>query len=368
MPKSTLTTVAPIQGVPDGAGNPDPAIREAWLEQRRTGITATEIRDWGVASKRREIIAEKVTGQSTERDFRVKSTGFTIDDYARHGRVREPIIAEWIQRKFHISPCSHVFSHGENTRHLASPDGVTRDPITQELIVGPGAELAEIKTSTKDLMPGRISEDRVLLEVNESSEFARKNYYTQMQWQMWVMNAERTLFVWEQHDGKVAEDLGTFSPVGPPEYVWVPRNEILIAALVQQAERALAEIDAARLSMTSDQVPVTAEGLDAERAQLVSDYLAALDAESAAKKAKEAAYSALKAHYLGDGKPDLTISVPGFASVTVSTSEKLKTVTDEEAMRRRAPAIVKKYEDLRARFTKKVPEPEQRLTVRPKSK
>ena len=188
--KSTLTLVQPVQGVPDGAGNPDPAVREAWLEQRRGGITATEIRDWGTASKRRDIIAGKVTGVEAERNVRVRSTGHSLDDYATHGRVREPIIAEWIQRKFpSISPCSHVYAHGEHPRHLASPDGVTLDPFTRELVVGPDAALAEIKTSTKDLMPGRVDENRVLLELNESSEFARKNYYTQMQWQMWVMNA-----------------------------------------------------------------------------------------------------------------------------------------------------------------------------------
>lgn len=365
MPKSTLTTVAPIQGVPDGAGNPDPAIREAWLEQRRGGITATEIRDWGTASKRRDIIASKVSGTEADRDFRVKSTGFSITDYATHGRVREPIIAEWITRKFGIQPCSHVYAHGANPRHLASPDGVTLEPLTRELVIGPDAALAEIKTSTKDLMPGRVDENRVLLEVNESSEFAKKNYYTQMQWQMYVMNAARTLFVWEQHDGVVNPDFGTFSPIHTPEYVWVPRNEILIAALVQQAERALAEIDAARLAMTSGDVPIVAEGLDAERAQLVSDYLAAVDAEKVATAAKAAAWKALQEHYLGDDKPDLTIKVPGFASVTVSTSERMTTVVDEDAMRKRAPQLVERYEKLKARHTKKVPKPEQRLTIRP---
>lgn len=362
--KSTLTLVQPVQGVPDGAGSNDPSIREAWLEQRRGGITATEIRDWGTASKRRDIIAGKVTGVEADRDVRVRSTGFSLDDYATHGRVREPIIAEWIQRRFGIVPCSHVFAHGEHPRHLASPDGVSREPFSGELIVGADASLAEIKTSTKNLMPGRISPMRVLLEIDESSEFARKGYYSQMQWQMWVMNAARTLFVWEQHDGKVDPDLGTFSPIGTPEYVWVPRNEAHIAALVQRAERALAEIDAARVSMTSDQVPVTAEGLDAERAQLVSDYLAAVDAESAAAKAKKAAWEALQAHYLGEDKPDVTIKVPGFASVTVSTSETLATVVDEDAMRKRAPKMVEQYEKLRERYTKKVPRTSRRLTIR----
>src|SRR5690606_38951656 len=102
-----------------------------------------------------------------------------------------------------------------NTRHLASPDGVSLDPFTRELIVGTDdAVLCEIKTATKDLNPGKIDAARVLVETDLRSVFAEKNYYTQMQWQMYVMNAVRTLFVWEQHDGKIDPETGTFTPLG----------------------------------------------------------------------------------------------------------------------------------------------------------
>lgn len=363
MTPTTMTADRPIQGVPDGASSPDPTIRQRWLEQRRGGITATEVRDWGSASKRREIIASKITGVENEREILVKSTGFTLNDYARHGRAREPQIADWVRRKFGIAPCEHVYTHGANPRHLASPDGVTLDPLTGELVIGRDADLAEIKTATKDLTPGKLDANRVLIEVDESSAFASKNYYTQMQWQMYVMNANRTLFVWEQHDGKVDPETGTFSPVGPPLHAWIPRNDKLIAVLIDVAERALAEIDAARLSMTSDQVPVAAPGLDAERAQLVSDYLASLDAESTANKAKAHAWAALQAHYLGEGKPDATIKVPGFANVTVSTSSGVKKVVDEEGMRKKAPSLVQKYEALRERYTSQKPTSTQKLTI-----
>lgn len=365
MTTTTLTRVTPIQGVPDGASSTDPTVRERWLEQRRGGITATEIRDWGIGTKRREILTAKVTGVETDIDSVVvrNGSGFTLGDYARHGKLREPMIADWIERKFGIAPCEHVYGHGENPRYLASPDGVSLDPFSKELIIGVGAALSEIKTATKDLHPGVLDDERVLVKIDQSSAFASKNYYSQMQWQMFVMNADRTLFVWEQHDGKVDPETGTFTPIGVPQYAWIPRDQGLIDQLVIQADKALAEIDAARVTAAAGSMPPATAQLNSEDAALVAELLAARTDEAVAKKRKDTAWAALQARHLGDGKQDFTIKEPGFANVTVSTSTSMRKEVDREGMKNKAPKMVAQYEALEKRFTKDVPVTTQKLTV-----
>lgn len=329
MTTAELTHVLPIMGVPDGKGSPDPSVRQAWLDMRAGGITATEIRDWGMGSKRREIISAKVTGINNDSgNVPVRGSEHTLGFYAEHGDRREPVISDWIRAKFGIAPCSHVYTHGLNGRHLASPDGVTLDPFTGGLMVGHEADLAEIKTSTKDLHPGEIDSTRTLIKINPDSQFARSNYYTQMQWQMYVMNAARTLFVWETHNSKVDPETGTFTPDGPPQYVWIQRDQPLIDVLVNDvAPRALAEIDAARLSNRSVELPPASE-FPAEDAVLVADLLKARDSESVAKKSKDAAWKTLQSKYLGgdDRQYDL-----GFATVTVSTSTPTATTREVTA-------------------------------------
>jgi hypothetical protein len=350
---ATITSLVPICGVPDGKSSSDPAVRQAWLDQRAGGFTATEARDWGNGSRRREIIAAKISG-ITEDLSHIPAVA--------HGNRREPVLEEWILGKYGIEPCPNVYAHPENPRYLASPDGISRDPFTGELIVGtPNARLAEIKTSKHDLTPGRIR-DGILMEIEAGSYFERSNYYTQMQWQMFVMNATSCLFVWEQHDNKIDPETGTFSPLGPPQSVWIMRDQKLIDILANEvAPKALAEIDAARAALTADGLP-PASDLPAEHAILVADLLRARDAESIAKAQKERAWAKLQEAYLGDDKNDVKIDA-GMAWLTVSTSSTTKQVFDAEAARKRAPKLMAQYEALVKRHTKPVPTTKQALTV-----
>lgn len=360
-----LSEIIPIKGAPDGKGSSDPEVRQAWLDQRRGGVTATDIRDAGIPTRRRAIILEKVTGEQGDEGSQIvrNGKGLTLGFYAEHGNRREPVIAEWIGRKFGITPCSEVYAHGENLRHLASPDGITLDPFTGELVVGAEAALAEIKTSTKDLHPGRIGYNRTLIEVDPSSTFASKGYYTQMQWQMYVMNAARTLFVWEQHDGQIDPETGTFSPLGTPEWAWIPRDQKLIDVLVNEvAPKLLAEIDAARLATSAGELPPVGD-LPAEHLALVADLLKARDAEAVAKAAKEAAWAKLQEALVGEGKADLSVEIPGFAKVTVSTSSRPVQKFDEAAARARAPKLMAQYEALVKRYTKPEIVSTQKLTI-----
>lgn len=352
---ATMTLDVPILGPSYDKNRPE--TKDAWLAFRRPGLTATMIRDWGIGSRKRAILTEKVTGE--------------FEDLSRvaevnHGNTREPIIQQWVQERFGIAPCDAVFAHPHNPRHLASPDGISVDPFVGALVVGPEAVVLEIKTSVHDLTPGVIDAARVLTTIAQGSYFAKANYYTQMQWQMYVMNAARTLFVWERRSETADPETGLFPPVGPPEWCWVPRDQALIDVLVERvAPAALAEIDAALLANTLGELPPVSD-LPTEDAVLVAEYFQALDAEKIATAAKQKAWDALKDRYTGDDKPDVSIDA-GFARVTVSTSRKQVARFNEALAREKAPKAMAEHDKLVKRYTENVETVNQTLTVtRPK--
>ena len=98
--------------------------------------------------------------------------------------------------------------HAEGRRaHLATPDGLRE--------VDGRLELCEIKTT------------------RTAWRSIPRHYLRQVWWQQYVLGAERTLVVWEQHDD--------FVPVsGVPETRWVDRDEDEIHRLVTLAEQVLA--------------------------------------------------------------------------------------------------------------------------------
>lgn len=165
--------------------------RIAWLRARARGVTATDV---ARMTSERSIAAVVLEKQG-------RGPWFSGNAATQHGRDREPHIARWVADHFSIAPSNALFHAVDDRRHLATPDGVADD----------GLVLAEIKTSAKDLT--RIP----------------KPYLRQIWWQQHVLGAERTLFVWEQHDEYV--------PVGPPRYQWVERDDAEIARLVRTADR-----------------------------------------------------------------------------------------------------------------------------------
>jgi hypothetical protein len=268
----SLTLTPAIRGVSS-------ADREAWLAQRRQGVTATEIATLAKGSMAdwRRILAEKISGEQS----------FTGNQYTEHGNRREPLIAAWIEERFDIAPNSHVYSRG---RYLATPDGISEDGI-----------LAEIKTSKHDLHPTR-----------RGSHFTQTGYLDQMQWQLWVMDASECLFAWEQHDDAWPDP----SPLKPePECVWISRDESRIAFLVEVADRFLADLDAARI--TGGLPPVG--DIPGEIADHVHRLLLARNAEAIAKMQKDIEWGWLQDELLAG--EDLSMS-NAEAKVTVSTTTK----------------------------------------------
>jgi hypothetical protein len=213
----TVTPAQGVRGAPDAGPLAGPRAlhpherrilahssdRVAWLRARARGITATDVAKLSTPASVLAAARQKMHG-----------TGFSGNVYTEHGKAREPQIARWVMREHGIAPSDALFHAVRDRRHLATPDGLAlRDDGR--------IELAEIKTTNK---PWRS---------------IPRHYLRQVWWQQYVLGAERTLFVWERHDG--------FVPVGDPQVRWIDRDENEIEALVSLAGRLIATLASGRV-------------------------------------------------------------------------------------------------------------------------
>lgn len=178
----------------------DSRDRVAWMRARSRGITATDV-------------AGLTSPKSISRAADAKLGGgprFGGNAYTDHGRRREPEIAAWVAATHGILPSSALFRAEVEHRHLATPDGIAVDAAGR-------VKLAEIKTT------------------NKPWSGIPRTYLRQVWWQQHVLGAERTLFVWEQHQD--------FSPIhDEPRCVWIDRDEREIAKLVSLATDLIDEL------------------------------------------------------------------------------------------------------------------------------
>ena len=177
----------------------DSTDRVAWLRARSRGVTATDVARLSTQESVKAVAYDKLNG-----------SGFGGNAFTDHGRAREPKIAAWVRARYGIEPSTALF-HAERERmHLATPDGIVLRGTNT-------IELAEIKTTAKGWRT------------------IPRSYLRQVWWQQYVLGAERTLFVWEQHDN--------FVPAArEPECLWIERDENEIAILVSLADQLLAMI------------------------------------------------------------------------------------------------------------------------------
>lgn len=175
------------------------ADRVAWHRARSRGITATDAAKLATAHSVTAAVNNKIHGSR-----------FGNSAYLEHGRTREPVIAEWVRRHFGIAPSDSLFHAEEEKRHLATPDGLGLDAHGR-------LELCEIKTTTK------------------SWNSIPRNYLRQVWWQQYVLGAERTLVVWEEHRD--------FVPISDePRSQWVDRDDAEIARLIELGNTMLAAL------------------------------------------------------------------------------------------------------------------------------
>lgn len=169
--------------------------RVAWIRARTRGVTATDAARLSSLQAVTSVARDKLLG-----------TGFGGNAYTDHGRAREPEIARWVRAEHGIMPSSTLFHADGEPQHLATPDGVA---VQSGAVV-----LAEIKTTGK------------------AWRSIPRSYLRQVWWQQYVLGAERTLVVWEQHD--------QFVPVAAePRWQWVERDDNEIHVLVGLANQLL---------------------------------------------------------------------------------------------------------------------------------
>ncbi|NEM92107.1 YqaJ viral recombinase family protein [Galbitalea soli] len=174
--------------------------RVAWLRARSRGVTATDVARLSSIRAIEAIAYEKLNG-----------SGFGGNVYTDHGQAREPEIARWVSAQYGIAPSRALYhAHGEPL-HLATPDGLS--------VQAGSVVLCEIKTTS------------------HAWRSIPRSYLRQVWWQQYVLGAERTLFVWEQHRD--------FVPVAPePQFRWIERDDNEIHILVGLANRLLDVISA----------------------------------------------------------------------------------------------------------------------------
>jgi hypothetical protein len=172
------------------------ADRVGWLRARSRGVTATDVARLSGPKSVQSVAQDKIYGNS-----------FGGNAYTDHGREREPEIARWVFANYGIVASDALFHAAGETEHLATPDGLA--------VNGSGVlELAEIKTTSHPW------------------KSIPRSYLRQVWWQQYVLGADRTLVVWEQHDD--------FVPIAPePRFQWVDRDENQIYLLVQLADQVL---------------------------------------------------------------------------------------------------------------------------------
>ena len=173
----------------------DSTDRVAWLRARSRGVTATDVARLSSAKALNAVALDKLMG-----------TGFGGNAFTDHGRAREPEIARWVRAEHRIEPSTALFHANGEKLHLATPDGV-----------------------------GHVDGALVLSEIKTTSSVWRsipRSYLRQVWWQQYVLGAERTLLVWERHDGFIPVD-------AEPQCTWIERDDNQIHILVQLANRVL---------------------------------------------------------------------------------------------------------------------------------
>jgi hypothetical protein len=169
--------------------------RVAWLRARSRGVTATDVARLSSERALQAVLQDKLLG-----------SGFGGNAFTDHGRAREPEIARWVRARFGIEPSETLYHAAGQPLHLATPDGLA---VQDGSVV-----LAEIKTT------------------GHAWRSIPRSYLRQVWWQQYVVGAERTLVVWEQHDDFVPTH-------AEPQTRWVERDDNEIHVLVGLADRLL---------------------------------------------------------------------------------------------------------------------------------
>jgi putative phage-type endonuclease len=172
--------------------------REAWLEARLHGVSATQVAHAATPSGFAEVIEQRRNPVDIE-----------DNPYMAFGRESEPAIMRYAHTEHGILPNDWAIASADDPRMMATPDGLS---VTHELI-------AEAKTTGTDWG------DKIPIK-----------YRRQVQWQLYVTGAEQCLFLWQM---RVPEGDWFRFAWWEPKTVWIERDPKMIAELVGVADRLL---------------------------------------------------------------------------------------------------------------------------------
>jgi hypothetical protein len=172
----------------------------AWLEARRSGVTATEVALAATPAGFRDALEQRRNPQPVE-----------VNAYMEFGLLWEDWVIDKIAREYDIQSNDFLIA-GENRQHLATPDGLSTDHTV----------IAEVKTTGKDW--GTVEKLPV-------------KYKRQIQWQLHVTNAKFCVVAWLLRD---FTDTGFMVPAWfRPKVGILERDEDMIGQLVDVAGRLL---------------------------------------------------------------------------------------------------------------------------------
>ena len=254
---------------------PADAPREAWMAERGEGVTASEV--WELArggiKTWRRILTQKMNG-STFRGNRATNAG--------HAR-EAALLDEVTDRLDAVEPNSALWAAARNGLFRATPDGIGSK---NDYVV-----VVEVKSH----------------ECGWEHEGIPMDHLAQMQWQMLVLGAVGGLYGFEVRD----ED--DQPPLDGATWIWVERDEEMIAWLTDRADQFLAWREAGCpdvMPLSDDIEPLRAAWVSRKRAL---DAAAAEEkpANAALKKAIEGQPYARRFGHVGmgeDGGYQLTVT------------------------------------------------------------
>lgn len=172
--------------------------REAWLQARRSGVTATAVAEAATPSGFETVAAE-----------RRNPVDVIPNEYMIFGTEAEPSIMAYAHQEHGILPTDWLIHAETNRQHMATPDGLNLDHTV----------IAECKTTGKDW-------DTIPIK-----------YRRQVQWQLYVTDADWCLFLWQL---RVPDSHGWFyMPWLEPKHKRIERDPTMISELVGTADRLL---------------------------------------------------------------------------------------------------------------------------------
>ncbi|UPL13046.1 PDDEXK family nuclease [Microbacterium galbinum] len=279
----------------------DDAPRTVWMLERGEGVTASDA--WRIAragiKARRTIVEQKMNGST-----------FRGNKATKAGQAREAaLLDEAAERLASLTPNGALWASVENDLHRATPDAIGIDTDGALVVV-------EVKSH----------------ENGWKSDEIPVEHLAQMQWQIHVLGAEYALYGFEVRD----ED--DMPPIDGATWITVPRDDEMIAWLIDRADNFIAWRDAGCPDF--DELPEAVNDAVAGWAPLKR----ALDKAAAAEKVANAKVKAATAKLPGADRFG-SVGMTEHGGFQVSVSESI--AIDEAAWRAAAPEVHAHVEALR---------------------